>query len=260
MKKWLTKNIVGFSLASFFNDFCHEMTTAILPSLINGLVGSHYAPTALGLIQGVSDAAATIMKLLSGFLADRVTYYKPFLIVGYGLTSIVAFIGTATTVWSVLFYKTIAWMSRGIREPMRDTWMSKIVSPLYYGRTFGFQRACDTFGALLGPLCAFILLQFHVPLRSIFFLSIIPGLLSIIPLIFLTSETKETSAKKQSQTLLQTLKEFSPHFNYFLLTMFLFGIANFNQALLLSRSRSNERRINIINNYHKLGAPFLFTF
>ena len=104
MKKWLTKNIVGFSLASFFNDFCHEMVTALLPRFINELVASIYAPTALGLIQGISDAASTIMKLVSGYLADRVSYYKPFLIIGYGLTVFVAFIGTTTSVWIVLLY------------------------------------------------------------------------------------------------------------------------------------------------------------
>jgi MFS family permease len=120
---------------------------------------------------------------------------------------------------------------------MRDTWLSKIVSPLYYGRAFGFQRACDTFGALLGPLCAFILLQYHVPLRSIFLLSIIPGLLSIVPIIVLTHEKKEVSPKIESENLLQALKRFPTQFNNFLIIMFIFGIANFNQALLLYRSQ-----------------------
>lgn len=237
MQKWFTKNIVGFSLASFFNDFCHEMVTSLLPSFINSLVGPFYAPTALGLIQGISDAASTIMKLLSGFLADRVHSYKPFLIVGYGLTTIVALIGTATSAWSVLFYKTIAWMARGIREPMRDTWLTKIIPPQFYGRAFGFQRACDTLGALLGPLCAYVLLQLNVPVRSILLLSFIPGIISIIPIIFLTNQPKEHAAAKPSLPLFATLKKLPTSFNHFILVMFLFGVANFNQALLLYRAQ-----------------------
>jgi len=213
------------------------MTTAILPTFISQLVGITYAPTALGLIQGTSDAAATIMKLLSGFLVDRVTYYKPFLIIGYGATSIVGLIGFATSIWSVLLFKIIAWMARGIREPMRDTWLSKTISSKYYGRAFGFQRAFDTLGALLGPVSAFFLLTFQIPLQTIFFISMVPGLISMLPIIFLTQETKETTSKKLSNDIVQTIKKFPPKFNYFLLSMSLFGIANFNQALLLYRAQ-----------------------
>lgn len=237
MKKWLTKNIVGFSLASFFNDFCHEMVTALLPRFINELVASIYAPTALGLIQGISDAASTIMKLVSGYLADRVSYYKPFLIIGYGLTVFVAFIGTTTSVWIVLLYKTIAWMGRGLREPLRDTWIAKIIPRQYLGHAFGFQRACDTLGALCGPLCAFILLHLAVPVRSIFLFAFIPGILSIVPIIFLTREQKERTRLKPTHSFVQSVMQLPRQFKYFLFVMFIFGIGNFNQALLLYRAQ-----------------------
>lgn len=232
---WLNKNIFGFSLASFFNDFCHEMTTAILPAFIEYIIEPTYAPLALGMIQGVADAASTVMKLISGWLADTVSFYKPFLIVGYGLTSIVALIGTTHSTLLILIYKTIAWIGRGIREPMRDTWIAKIVSPQFYGRTFGFHRAWDTLGALMGPLCAFILLKMDFSLPSIFFISFIPGILSMLPIIFLTHETKEQTQKIEHIKFKEQIKKLPSNFNYFLLVMFIFGIANFNQALLIYR-------------------------
>ena len=145
----------------------------------------------LGTIQGVSDAGSTVMKLLSGCLADRVPFYKPFLIAGYGIAGIFfALIGTAKTIIAVLLYKSVAWLARGIREPMRDTWLAKIVSPAIYGRVFGLQRAWDTLGALVGPLSVFVLLKMNFSLPSIFFLSIIPGAFSALSIMFLTSEEK----------------------------------------------------------------------
>ena len=156
MKSWLNKNMIGFCSASFFGDWCHEMTTGILPMFVAQLVGSTYAPIAVGTIQGFADASATITKLLSGWLADRVPYYKPFLIVGYGLAGIfLALIGTAHSIIAVFVYKVGAWFVKGIREPMRDTWIAKIVPPVLYGRAFGLQRAWDTLGALIGPLTVF---------------------------------------------------------------------------------------------------------
>src|SRR6266404_5845644 len=181
MKSWLNKNMIGFCSASFFSDWSHEMTTGILPMFIAQLVGPVYAPVALGSIQGVADASATVTKLLSGWLADRVPYYKPFLIVGYGHSGIyLALIGTAHSVMAVFVCKVGAWFVKGIREPMRDTWIAKIVPPVLYGRAFGLHRAWDTLGALVGPLFVFFLLGINVSLPSIFFLSCIPAFFSVL--------------------------------------------------------------------------------
>ena len=236
MKSWLNRNVIGFCSASFFGDWCHEMGTGILPMFVAQLVGQTYAPFALGTIQGVSDAGSTVMKLLSGFLADRVPFYKPFLIAGYGIAGIfLALIGTAKTIVAVLIYKIIAWLARGIREPMRDTWLAKIVSPAVYGRVFGLQRAWDTLGALVGPLSVFVLLKMNFSLPSIFFLSIIPGAFSALSIIFLTTEEKREHNTAHALHFIEQIKMLPPQFISFLWIMFLFGLGNFNQALLIYR-------------------------
>src|SRR5258708_3067584 len=191
MKRWLNRNVIGFCTGSFFGDWCHEMVTAILRMLVAQLVGTSYAPLALGSIQGIADAGSTGMKLLSGWLADRVPFYKPFLIAGYGIAAIfLGLIGAVHSVWAVLICKSIAWLGRGIREPMRDTWLGKIVSRDIYGRAFGLQRSWDTLGALVGPLSVFVLLKMNFSLPSIFFISVIPGIFSALSIVFLTSEEK----------------------------------------------------------------------
>jgi MFS family permease len=230
------KNIAAFCLASFFNDWCHEMGTAVLPMFIAQLVGGIYAPMILGLVQGVSDAASTIMKLISGFLADKLSFYKPFLVIGYGFTGIfIGLLGTAHAIWVVLAYKSFAWMTRGLREPMRDTWLSKIVPSTMYGRIFGIQRAFDSFGALIGPLCAFVLIKMNYSFSFIFFCAALPGIISALPIMLLTQEQEKFESKKTFYGYKEQLKQLPTPFISFLIIMFIFGIGNFNQMLIIYR-------------------------
>lgn len=232
----MQKNIAGFCLASFFNDWCHEMGTSLLPTLIPQLVGIGYAPVLLGVVQGVSDVAATAMRLFSGYMADKLFFYKPLLVVCYGLTGVcMALIGTAQTIGVVLLYKSIAWMSRGMREPLRDTWISKIVLPTMYGRIFGIQRAFDTLGALIAPLCVLILLKMKYSIQSIFLFSLVPGLLSMLPIIVLTQEKKEQVSDVSLVTYRDQLKQLPREFVFFIGVMLLFGCANFSHVFLLYR-------------------------
>jgi len=236
MKSWLNKNVIGFCSASFFGDWCHEMGTAILPMFVVQLIGPTYAPFAIGSIQGIADAGATVTKLLSGWLADRVPFYKPFLIFGYAVAGIfLALIGTANSIVTVFVCKIIAWLAKGIREPMRDTWLAKIVAPMFYGRAFGLQRAWDTLGALVGPVTVFILLKMDFALSSIFFLSCIPAIFSVLSIIFLTREDEREVSNAHPLYFIEQIKMLPSEFIVFLLIMFLFGMGNFNQALLIYR-------------------------
>jgi MFS family permease len=236
MKSWLNRNMIGFCSASFFGDWCDEMSTAILPMFVAQLVGPIYAPIALGSIQGVADAGATVTKLLSGWLADRVPFYKPFLIVGYGIAgTFLALIGAAHSIAMVFACKIIAWLAKGIREPMRDTWIAKIVPPRFYGRAFGLQRAWDTLGALVGPLTVFFLLKMNFALSSIFFLSFIPALFSVFSIVFLTREDRREINTGHQLHFVEQIKTLPSEFIVFLGIMFLFGLGNFNQALLIYR-------------------------
>jgi MFS family permease len=236
VKKWMNKSIVGFCSASFFADWCQEMGISILPIFISQLSGPVQAPFVLGIVQGIADAGSTGMKLLSGWLADRVMFYKPFLIVGYGVAGIFfALIGFAKTVWLVLVCKVIAWLAKGIRQPMRDTWITKIVPSSSYGRVFGIQRAWDTLGALAGPLSAFILLKMQFPLTSIFLIAIIPAFFSVASIIFFTEEEgwqRDSAAKIHLVTQLGNMPK---DFTFFLFVLCLFGLGSFNHALLIYR-------------------------
>lgn len=232
---WLNKNIVGFGLTSFFNDYAHEMTTALLPVFIEQLTGGKNTAFILGLISGISDGASTGLKVVAGIVADKLKRYKPFLLLDYAITPLfVGLIGIAHTIWTVLSFKTIAWMARGMREPIRDLWLSKIEKASSYGRSFGFQRALDTLGAIAGPLTCFFLLKI-VGIRTIFLLALIPGFFSVLSLWMLTEE-KQAEQHNKSRALDFTFS-FPQQFNFFLLTMLIFGLGNFNKLLLIYKAQ-----------------------
>jgi MFS family permease len=238
IKKWLNKNLIGFGLTSFFSDFCFEMTTPILPLFIEQLAGPAYGPLALGFIEGFANGFAACTRIIAGRIADKVKFYKPYLIAGYGVMPIfISLIGTASSVWLVALYKSIAWIFRAMREPIRDTWISKIIDPHYYGRAFGFHRALDSGGAVVGPLITFFIFK-NVELPTIFYLALIPGLLSVSSLILLTHEKKEGERANLKLTpFVKTTKMLPRNFIQFLFIMLLFGLGNFNQTLLIYRAQ-----------------------
>ena len=235
---WLTRNIFGFGVTSFFNDMSHEMTTVLLPTLIESIIGPVATPTVLGLVGGISDMVSSTLRLWAGWLSDRIAHHKALLVFGYTLTPVfVALMGTANHIWQIVTYRTIAWVGKGIREPVRDAWMADIVDSKYYGKAFGFTRALDTLGAIIGPLAVFYLLS-YISVKNIFLISLIPGLCSVLALYLLVKE-KVVSVRMlttQSFTHIFTQLNYLPaNFRYFVGVMFLFGLGNFHKTLIIFR-------------------------
>jgi MFS family permease len=209
------------------------MTTAALPSFLTELVGAASAPQILGLITGLSDASSGFVKTFSGWLSDRLQRRKPLVVLGYLLTGLfVGIIGFARDWIEMFVYRVLAWMGRGTREPPRDALLADSVDKRFYGHAFGFHRAMDTIGAILGPLLAFLLISW-LGLRNVFFLSLIPGSLAVL---IIAIGVKETIRKPEAQKgLFWHMKSLPKDFKVFLFIMFVFGIANFNRTLLLLR-------------------------
>jgi len=232
-RKWLNRNVAAMGFTSLFSDASHEMTTAALPSFLTELVGAASAPQILGLITGLSDASSGFVKTFSGWLSDRLQRRKPLVVLGYLLTGLfVGIIGFARDWIEMFVYRVLAWMGRGTREPPRDALLADSVDKRFYGHAFGFHRAMDTIGAILGPLLAFLLISW-LGLRNVFFLSLIPGSLAVL---IIAIGVKETIRKPEAQKgLFWHMKSLPKYFKVFLFIMFVFGIANFNRTLLLLR-------------------------
>ena len=156
-RSWLTRGVLGIGLASLFSDWGHEAATAMLPAFLASLGAPAFA---LGVIEGVSDGLSSFAKLAGGWIADRPELRKPTGIIGYFAHR--AFHGrlcARATSWpAILVIRALGWTSRGIRGASRDVLLTDSVAPGKEGRAFGYERAMDTFGAVLGPLCATALL------------------------------------------------------------------------------------------------------
>jgi MFS family permease len=179
---WLTPGVRGIGLASLLSDLGHEIPTALLPSFLVTVLGAPAA--ALGLIEGVADALSGVAKVIGGGLADDPGRRRSIAVGGYTLTAILsALIGVSTAVWQVAIFRTAAWTARGIRGPSRNALLADAVAPAAYGRAYGFERAMDNAGAVVGPIVALGLVA-AIGIRQAIFLSVIPGLLAALAIVY----------------------------------------------------------------------------
>ena len=231
-KKWLNRNIWGMSLASFFSDWNHEMASAVLPIFLSSVLG---APAfALGVIEGVADGVSTFFEIWSGWYSDRIGKRKGLAAAGYFITAFSkASFALATNWWQVLIGRTVGWIGWSIRSPTRDALLVESTQPETVGRAFAFHRTMDTLGAIAGPLTATLLLT-HVEIRTIFYISLIPGLCAFLSIIFLV---KEKYKIPDIRTTWQSVRSLSPNFIKFLVPVGVFGISNFAPTLLILRAQ-----------------------
>jgi MFS family permease len=185
---WLTRGVAGVSLASFFSDSGHEIATAVLPSFITTVLRSSAA--ALGLIEGVSDALTGVAKLLAGPFANEPERRAEMASGGYLGTAIsTAAIGLAGTVWQAGVLRAIAWTSRGVRTPARDSLLASLAPRQAFGRAFGLERAGDNLGAVVGPLLAALLVA-SLGIRPAFYFALIPGLAAAVAITLAAREAR----------------------------------------------------------------------
>ncbi len=185
---WLTPGVSSVGAASFFSDAGHEMATSVLPSFLTSTL--HTGPGALGAIEGVSDALVGLSKLAGGPLSNDPRRRATIASGGYLGTAIAtAAIGLATAVWQVAILRAVAWMSRGIRSPARDTLLVSLVPREAYGRASGVERAGDNAGAIAGPLLASLLVGV-VGIRHVIFLALIPGLFAAVAITIAAREAR----------------------------------------------------------------------
>jgi MFS family permease len=232
---WLNRNVTGMTLTSFFSDACYEMVVAILPGFLP-VVG--IAAAALGWIEGFSDAFSSFLKLASGWWSDRIGRRKPVVVIGYLFTGSGLSLCAFAHSWPmILLARMVSWFGKGIRGSLRNTMLSESVPPEVRGKAFGFHRAGDTAGAIAGPLAGIWLLSIlpHQPpdhaFRTVFLLSLIPGLAAPIAFLLLVKETLHKPGEKQRLwTAVRALPK--PYFR-FLTAVGLFGAGDFSPTLLI---------------------------
>jgi MFS family permease len=172
----------GIGAASLLDDIGHEIPTALLPGLLTSTLGAPAA--ALGIIEGVADGLGGAARLAGGALADDPHRRRTTAVGGYTTTAVLSSLtGAAGAAWQVGVLRAGAWAARGLRTPSRNALLADAVEPAVYGRAYGFERAMDNLGAVVGPLLALALLAL-VGVRAAIVVSVVPGLLAVIAIVY----------------------------------------------------------------------------
>lgn len=229
---WLTAPVKGIGAASLLSDVSHEVPTSLLPRLLTVTLGAPAA--ALGLIEGIADALAGLAKLGGGPLADDPNRRRFIALGGYASTAIFSsLIGTTTAAWQVGVLRTAAWTSRGLRTPARNALLADSVGPSVYGRAYGFERAMDNLGAILGPLLAIGLVAV-VSVRTAILISVIPGLLAVTAMAYAVAHIQR--GEKQQHTLRLRFRAAFSHVRPLFLSIGAFEVGNVAATLLILRA------------------------
>ncbi len=176
----ISGNVLVLGVVSLLTDVSSEMIYPLLPLFLTGVLGA--GPAVLGIIEGVAESTAALLKLVSGIISDRIPRRKPLVLAGYGLSALARpLVALAATPGFVLGVRVCDRIGKGVRTSPRDALIADSVVPELRGRAYGFHRAMDHAGALVGPLVAAGLLGwFALELRTVFWCAAVPGLLAVV--------------------------------------------------------------------------------
>jgi MFS family permease len=246
-------NIILLGITSLLTDISSEMVYPILPVFLVTTLGA--SPAILGLIEGIAESLASLLKVFSGYFSDKIKARKPFAIFGYASSTLGKFFLYISTSWAyVLFARAIDRLGKGIRTAPRDALIADSSQEGKRGAAFGLHRAMDTLGATIGVILAYILItRFKGNLRNIFLFSLIPAFLGVLFLFFtkeIRSNSKSSSLKLQfTPPFLQTERNregragFKWHtldkrLKLFLIFTFVFTLGNSSNQFLLLRAKN----------------------
>ena len=224
--------LVGF--ISFFNDSASELIYPLIPLYLASVLMA--GPKVLGLIDGVAETAGSLLKLFSGVLADKSRSTKIWVVGGYGFASLSRPLLAVAGSWPVLLALRFAdRVGKGVRAAPRDALLAMSVASSQRGLAFGFHRAMDNAGAVIGPLAAAWLLSRHVPIREIFLWAAVPG--AIVVVLALSIHEPHREIPELRPHFNWRLTGFPPAFKRYLLVLLLFTLGNSSNMFLLLRAK-----------------------
>ncbi len=232
----LEKNVFFTGLTSFFTDTSVKMLYSVMPLF---LLSINASKTTISLIEGIAESTASLLKALSGYWSDKIGKNKPFMIIGYGVTALV------TPIYSfvylpvhVLLLRFVERVGKGIRTAPRDSLISGSIKKNDAGMNFGFHKAMDNSGAIIGPLAAFLLLYFFpMNFTNIFIIATIPAILGVLTIVIFIKEAK---TDKKGNIDKFHFKQLPKKFYFFLIIIFVFTLGNSADALLLVKTSETK--------------------
>ncbi|MGA2397103.1 MAG: MFS transporter [Steroidobacteraceae bacterium] len=230
----LSRNTFLLALSSLFADISTEMIVPVLPIFLTQSL--KVSASVLGLVEGIAGATQNVTQGLAGSLSDKLQHRKPIALMGYFLAAVgKPLMGLATMWQAVLGGRFIDRLGAGTRSAPRDALIASSVAEADRGRAFGLEGAGDNAGACLGPLLAVLLfVVWHLPIRVLFYLAVIPGLLAFSMVLFVRERPIKAAVKSKIDV---SLSRFPKAYCKFLLATALFGIGNSSNAFLILETK-----------------------
>lgn len=227
----LPRQVIALGFVSLLNDTAGDMINPLLPALVASVGGG---PEALGVIEGIADAVASLLQLASGYLADRIGRLKAITMAGYSIAAVARpFLAVVTMPWQILLARFGDRLGKGVRSAPRDRLIADLAPVEMRGRAFGYHRAMDNAGALIGPLIVYALFGLGLGTRAVFAWTAVPGLLSLLVLGIGIREVEKPTANSGFEIGIPE----TPGFRRFLAASFVFTLGSSSDSFLLWRAR-----------------------
>ncbi len=233
----VTRNVFLLSVTSFFADISGEMVYPLVPIFLTTVLGAPVA--AVGLIEGLAESTASIVKIFSGWWSDRVGRRLPLVVAGYGLGAFGKLLLAVAFGWPVvLLARFVDRFGKGFRGSPRDALIAESAPADQRGRAFGFHRSLDTAGAVIGPLLGLVLVAFlHNRLRLVFALAVVPGFLSLFALARVKA-TRRAEQPGNARPPALSVRGFDQRLQLFLLASLVFSLGNSSDVFLVLRAKN----------------------
>ena len=231
----LNKNVFFTGLVSFFMDISSEMIYPLVPLFLANVLGVN--KSLIGLIEGMAESTASLLKVLSGWWSDRIGHRKGLMALGYGISVLSRPILATGASWQQVFAARLTDRAgKGVRTAPRDAIIAESTKTTHLARAFSFHRSMDTMGAVVGPAAALILLNvFSNDFRKVFWLSMIPGAIAVLVIFLFIREKRKPPLSRTEQPKL-TLAHFSWKVKFFIMIAAIFALGNSSDVFLILRA------------------------
>ncbi|QWG14502.1 MFS transporter [Bradyrhizobium sediminis] len=249
-KTWrdVPTSVWALGFVSLLMDISSELIHSLLPIFLVTAVGA--STTIVGLIEGIAEATASIAKLFSGALSDRIGKRKLLVGIGYGLAAVTKPVfPLASTAWEVLAARFVDRIGKGIRGAPRDALIADVTPPAIRGAAYGIRQALDTVGAFTGPLLAVALMALYAnDFRAVFWWAAVPAALAVLLIVVGVQEPDgvKASAKRGWPIHKQDLKRLSPSFWMVIAIGMVFTLARFSEAFLVLKAQAEGLALALI--------------
>lgn len=229
------KNVFWTGLVSFFMDMSSEMIYPLVPLFLANALGINMSM--IGLIEGIAESTASLLKIFSGWFSDRIGQRKNLMVAGYAISTLSRPIMAMAGFWQqVLAARITDRLGKGIRTAPRDAIIVESAQPTHLARAFSFHRSMDTLGAVVGPAIAISLLGiFNDDYRTVFWFSMVPGVIAVILILLFIRDKKQQPTPRAERPKL-SLKYFDWKVKCFIGIATLFALGNSSDAFLILRA------------------------